>query len=112
MSLTQQVTALIQPGTPNLIIDSFQTTQTVTADPPAPSSDGSTLGFANETEAIGGERDLFAELTSGVGTVELAVNAFNLLPVMQFNTSSGVNGRAVVTWDGDDNDASPTPAMA
>ncbi len=46
-----------------------------------------------------------------MGTVELAVNAFNLLPVMQFNTSSGVNGRAVVTWDGDDNDASPTPAM-
>lgn len=111
ISLTEQVTALIQPGTPNLIIDSFQTTQTVTADPPAPSSDGSTLGFSDETEALGGERDLFAELTSGVGTVELAVNAFNLLPVMQFNTSSGVNGRAVVTWDGDDNDASPTPAM-
>ena len=111
VSLVQRVSGLIAPGSPNLIIDGFQTNQAVTANPPAPSSDGTTLAFPDETEVIGAERDMFAELESGVGTVELLVNPFNLLPVAQFNTSSGVNGRAIITWDGDDADAGPTPTM-
>ena len=111
ISLQQEVSPLINAGTPNLIVDSFQTNQSVTASPPAPSSDGSTLGFADESEVIGAERDLFVELVSGVGEVQLVVNPFNLLEVLQFNSSSGVQGSAVVTWDGDDADANPIPSM-
>ncbi len=111
LSLSEQVSPLIDVSTPNLIIDAFETNQAATADPPAPSSDGSTLGFADETEVIGGERDLFVELESGVGELQLLVNPFNLLEVLQFNASSGVEGSAFITWDGQDADANPTPSM-
>ncbi len=111
VSLGQQVSGLLSPGAPNLLIDSFTTTQTAQATPPAPSSDGSTLVFADESEVIGGERDLFVELISGVGEVELLVNPFGLLPVLQFNSSSGVQGAAIVTWDGQDLNSGPTPDM-
>jgi uncharacterized repeat protein (TIGR01451 family) len=109
-NLTEQASGLIEPGTPNLIIDAFLTNQEVQAVSPAPSSDGSTLAV-DPSEVIGGERDLFVELIAGVGEVQLVVNPFSLLPLLQFNSSSGVQGSASVTWDGSDLDATPTPSM-
>lgn len=101
----------IMPGEPNLIIDAFETNQSVVAMSPAPSSDGSTLTFDDETEVIGAERDMFVSMTSGVGEVELIVNPFNLLPVLQFSSTSGVEGGSILTWDGIDNDPNPIPSL-
>ena len=109
--LQAQASGLIQPGVPNLIIDGFQTSQQVEAAPPPPSSQSNTLAFPNENEVIGAERDLFVELTSGASEVRLRVNPFGLLPVLQFDSTSGVQGRSIVTWDGPDADGNPTPSM-
>ena len=109
--LDEQVSLLQLPGSANLVIDTFDTNQEVVATSPAPASTGGNLTFSNETEVIGGERDILAQLLAGVGEVELIVNPFNLLPVLQYNSSSGVEGRAVVTWDGVDSSSSETPAM-
>lgn len=111
LAIPEQVSNLLSPGTPNLVIDNFATNQQAQAIPPAPASDSSTVAFVNESEVLGAERDLFVELLSGVGEVELVVNPFNLLPVLQFNSSSGVQGSAIVTWDGQDFGANPTPTM-
>ncbi|MEZ6115191.1 MAG: SdrD B-like domain-containing protein [Pirellulaceae bacterium] len=110
VSLAAMTSSLVTPGDVDLLIDSFETNQVVTATSPAPASDGSTLQLTDETEIIGRERDLFAALTSGAGEVDLRVNAFGL-DVLQFDSSSGVVGQSVVTWDGIDNDSNPTPTM-
>ena len=110
-SLPLQVSPLIRPGSVNLVIDQFQTSQTVEASPPPPSSQSNTLAFPNENEVIGAERDLFVELTSGASEVRLRVNPFGLLPVLQFDATSGVQGRSIVTWDGTDGDGNPVPTM-
>jgi uncharacterized repeat protein (TIGR01451 family) len=56
-------------------------------------------------EAIGGERDLLAELTSSYGILQLGANAYGL-PVLEFDSSAAAEGRRLVTWDGNDGDGS------
>ena len=109
--LPDQLSPLILPGVPNLVVDQFLTSQAVEASPPPPSAQSNTLSFPNENEVIGAERDLFVELTSGASEVRLRVNPFGLLPVLQFDATSGVQGRSIVTWDGADGDGSPIPSM-
>ncbi|MCA9214953.1 MAG: PEP-CTERM sorting domain-containing protein [Planctomycetales bacterium] len=102
------VSGLLDPGSPTLMIDDFFQKRSVTADPIGPISTSSLAVPASEV--LGGERDLYVELISGIGDVELRVNPFGE-NVLQFDTSSGVNGRGVVTWDGVDNSGSLKPAM-
>ncbi len=109
--LPEQLSPLLLPGDPNLIVDRFQTSQSVEASPPPPSFQSDTLSFPDETEVIGAERDLYVELISGASEVRLRVNPFGLLPVLQFDATSGVQGRSIVTWDGTDDNGSPIPSM-
>jgi len=110
VALNLRVSSLIRPGDPGLIIDGFQTMQEAEAMPPAPSTAGSVLVLANETEVIGRERDLLVELTSGGSPARLQVNPFGV-QVLQVATDPGAVANFVVTWDGVDGDFGRTPAM-
>jgi hypothetical protein len=103
-----QVSGLLDPARPSLFIDDFEHSRTVIADPIGPISTSSLA--APFSDVIGGERDLYVELMSGIGDIELKVDAFGT-KVLDYSTSSGVNGRAVVTWDGVDNSGSLKPSM-
>ena len=103
-----QVSDLIDPGVPKLMIDDFEHARMVSADPIGPVSTSSIA--IPSAQVLGGERDLYVELISGIGDIELQVNPFGV-SVLQFDTSSGVNGRGVVTWDGVDNSGSLKPSM-
>ena len=111
VTLLEQVSGLLSPGASRLIIDQFETSQQATAMSPVPASDGSTLQFADESEVIGAERDIFVEMNAGIGELRLRVNPFDLNPVLQYDSTSGVEGVATVTWDGIDNDPNLTPSM-
>ncbi|MCG8449394.1 MAG: hypothetical protein MI725_07435, partial [Pirellulales bacterium] len=79
-------------------IDGFTTLQVVQATPPLPASDPASL---LDGSVLGGERDLFVELTSAdnvVSSVTLASNGGKLY----FASGSGVTGTAKVVWDGVD----------
>ena len=103
VDLAQQVSGLVE-FVPQLIIDSFETTQTTAAFPPPVSNDQSALAFPNEVEVLGGERDLAVELQSGTSEVQLRVNPFGLSDVLIFDSSAGTVGTREVTWDGQDAD--------
>ena len=79
-------------------IDGFSSFQTVQATPPLPASEpASQLDGA----VLGGERDLYVELTSSenpVSSVSLASSGGKLY----FASGSGVTGTAKVVWDGVD----------
>ncbi len=95
-------------GTTNLTIDDFTTAQTVSVDRLV--SDVGTVsgdGVVDDVGITGGEQDLRVEVTAGVGNVT-ALSAFNngSAVVLSLSSASGVNGRMVATWDGDDNDGS------
>ncbi len=58
----------------------------------------------SRSEAIGGERDLFVNLTSATGEIRLGVNS--LSPnVLSFDALSNGNGVRRISWDGFDGDA-------
>jgi hypothetical protein len=96
------ITAADADGTLGGSIDSFDvTTQTVEVSSLVPTSNSDSVAAS---EAIGGERDMFVELSSGVGDVEMRVRHLNR-PLLSFSADSGAEGRGVVTWDGPDNDA-------
>ena len=99
-----QVSSLITPGAPNLIIDNFDNNQGVTAD-----TYTSTLSDPLAV-VLGVERDMYVRLVSGVGQVGLRSNAFGVA-VLQYDTTSGVVGHGIITWDGVDMSASPTPSL-
>ena len=103
VQLQQQVSSAIV-FEPQLIIDTFETTQATAAFPPPVSSDESSLTFPNENEAIGAERDLAVELQAGTSEVQLRVNPFGLDDVLIFDSSAGTAGTREVTWDGVDAD--------
>gem|GEM_PF-2161298 len=100
VDLPQAVSDLIECE-PQLIIDTFVTTQTTIAVPPPVSMDQNAL-TVNASEAIGGERDLAVELSAGTSEVQLRVNPFGLDDVLLFDSSAGTVGERVVTWDGVD----------
>ena len=61
-------------------------------------------------EAIGNERDLFVRWLGGTGKAALNVSPYGG-EMLQYETDAGVVGSAIVTWDGRDGSASPTPSM-
>lgn len=106
--LAGQVSGLLKPGVPTMLIDGFTNTQMVKANSMTP--------VATSTSAdpgagiLGGERDMYVQLTAGIGEVQLRSNAFGV-QILQYDTSSGVIGRAIITWDGKDMLATPTPSL-
>ena len=90
------VTSANVQGVSGLSIDSFTTNQLVDA-----SSIGVTTAASSiaAPEALGGNRDLFAQLTSAVGEVSLNANAFGQ-HVLEYNSSATGSGTRIITWDG------------
>lgn len=93
-------------GSTNLTIDDFTAVQSVTATRSA--MDVGTVSNSAVVDAgsiEGGELDLLVEVTSAVGDVR-ARSGFNngSTMVLKLSSDSGVNGRMIATWDGDDND--------
>lgn len=93
-------------GSTNITVDDFTATQDITAtrtmaDPGAVSNDD----FVEDAGISGGEQDLFVEVTAGIGDVR-ARSGFNngSATVLNLESGSGVNGRVIVTYDGDDDD--------
>ncbi len=103
-----QVSSLLMPGTPSLLIDSFRNAQKVVADPLTPIA---TSTISDPTaDVLGQERDIHVSLLLGIGEVKMRSNAFGV-EVLQYDTSAGVLGQGVVTWDGVDLSASLTPSL-
>jgi len=88
-------------GVQGTVFDTFDTAQTVVANAPVGTTASSSLAAA---EAIGGERDLLAEVTMAAGgfdNVEVAAGSSRL----SFNPTFDAAGRYLTTWDGPDGDA-------
>ncbi len=102
ISLTFRVSGPIVPGQADVVIDEFGTTQIARVVPPPPSSEGSVLGFSDEAEVIGAERDLQVELLSGQTDVTLLVDGANAGGQLGFEVLPGSIGSRLITWDGVD----------
>jgi uncharacterized repeat protein (TIGR01451 family) len=84
-------------GVANTSIDSFSsTTQYVSGSLHAGKTGGSATAAS---EALGGYRDLYVQLTSPVGSVSLGANA-DVPGALDFASGSASNGLYWVTWDG------------
>ncbi len=95
------ITAQDAAGAPGAPIDSYDiTTQTVQASSLGPTSASSSVAAA---ESLGGERDLFVELTQGSGRIELLANSF-APGMLTYASDPAAVGRRVITWDGADGD--------
>ncbi|MEM9659879.1 MAG: hypothetical protein AAF961_16065, partial [Planctomycetota bacterium] len=81
-------------------IDGFDTVQKVEAEPPLPSSEPSAL---RDAAVLGGERDLFVQLTDGVDQFS-SVSLWGGGGMMRLASGSTVTGDAKIVWDGVDGD--------
>lgn len=97
------VSALEAMGSTNITIDNF------VADLALPDA---TLGSPQSDTVdagtiAGGELDLFAQVTAGAGDlgVESGFSNSAARTVLSFESGSGINGRVVATYDGNDGDA-------
>ena len=95
------ISAAEAEGAIGMTIDGFTSTQIVTASPPLPSSDPSSL---LDTAVMGGERDMFVELTEGTNPL-WRVALVSGGGTLQLASDSSVTGSATITWDGADGDA-------
>ena len=98
-----QTVVVTSPDTTVGNIDTFMTPQTVVASSAGPTSAANSIAAS---EALGGNRDLTAEIVSGSGTFTLASNQFGT-PGLQFNSTVGADGDGTVAWDG----PNATPAV-
>lgn len=90
--------SLQTPGDIGYLIDEFEITQSVIADPLSVSRTDSISGPA--ASIIGGTRDLYLEIMGGSADGKLRANPFSLNSNLQLDMAAGVTGRGVVTWDG------------
>ncbi|RIK75620.1 MAG: hypothetical protein DCC67_15055 [Planctomycetota bacterium] len=95
------VTAEDADGAIGPAIDDFNSTQVADAAPPLPASESSTLDDSN---VMGGERDLFVELTDGTD-VWSSVSLISGGGFLRLASGSMVQGNAKVVWDGQDGSA-------
>lgn len=107
-SFAAEVSGVIATANPNLIIDTFRNSQSSKASPSIPVATSSLN--APSSDVLGVERDLYVKPMDGLGEIELRVNAFGK-EVLQYDTTSGVMGTGIITWDGVDGTADPTPSM-
>ena len=85
-------------------IDTFDVTTQVVVASTSPGNSNPDFDSAASPEAVGGSRDLFVELTSPTGRVEILVN--DTSPgIVEFGALGTSTGTRVITWDGPDGDA-------
>lgn len=98
---TVTITPAQAAGTADTSIDTFDTTaQVVTADIVTPTVSSAVAA----TEALGAERDLFVNLTSGSGSIELSADT-STPNVLEFIASTTGTGSRIITYDGADGNA-------
>ena len=90
------VSDLIDAGQLSVVLDSFDSQQSVEANPLVLTD---TLSMA-DSAVIGGERDLHVEHMSGPAEATLRSNPYGLDDVLEFSHSAGNIAVATVTWDG------------
>lgn len=95
------ITALESEGTVGQTIDGFDSNQIAVAVPPLPTSDNSTH---DDSHVMGGERDLFVELTAGTDIFS-SVSLISGGGYLRLASGSMVTGNAKIVWDGQDNNA-------
>ena len=83
------------------VIDGFTTDQDVEATPPLPSSDPSQL---LDSSVLGGQRDLYVELTEGTDR-RAGVSLVSGDGLMRLASDAAVTGNAKIVWDGIDDSA-------
>ncbi len=108
--IVAKMSGLLEPGRPGMIIDTFLITQSLVASPLSRNR-SSMVAARNENQILGYQRDAYLEYRGGIAELELRANPFSLDTNLHFDTSAGVTGMAVVTWDGMDDSAGMTPAM-
>lgn len=100
--VTVTITGSQAAGVMGTSIDSFNSTdQTVTASGTSGTTANSSIAAP---EAVGGERDLFVELTSTATSISIDVAA-TAQQLMEFSASATATGTRTITWDGADGDA-------
>jgi uncharacterized repeat protein (TIGR01451 family) len=82
-------------------IDDFETTQLVTAKPPLPSSQNSSQ---IDSGVMGGERDMYVELTQGTDPFS-SVSLISAAGLLRLASDTTVTGNAKIVWDGVDGNA-------
>jgi uncharacterized repeat protein (TIGR01451 family) len=82
-------------------IDDFETTQVVKAAPPLPSSQNSTKV---DSGVMGGERDMYVELTQGNDPFS-SVSLISAAGLLRLASDTTVTGNAKIVWDGVDGNA-------
>ncbi len=92
--------SFVTPGDVRFVIDSFDLTQSVIANPVS-GARMSSIGDGG-TGVLGGHRDLYLDVLAGPAEARLRVNPFSLNSNLQIDMSAGVSGMASITWDGVD----------
>ncbi|MFV2068418.1 MAG: SdrD B-like domain-containing protein, partial [Pirellulales bacterium] len=95
------ITTTEAEGVAGPTIDGFTTGQVVEARTPLPSSQPSSLADPN---VLGGERDLFVELTDSTSPIA-AVSLMSDGGLLHLASNSGATGNAKIVWDGADANA-------
>jgi hypothetical protein len=106
--LPGSVSRRLTPSQISLMIDAFDNNQEVRTNPKILA--GTSTLSDPVSGVLGRERDLYVRLLEGVGDVKLRSNAFGVA-VLQYDTTAGVIGEGVITWDGVDSSASPVPSL-
>lgn len=88
-------------GATGPLVDDFETTQVVTAAPPLPSSQNSVQA---DSGVIGGERDMYVELTQGNDPFS-SVSLVSAAGLLRLASDTTVTGNAKIVWDGIDGNA-------
>lgn len=88
---------------PGTTIDSFATSQSLSAvEDGTAATTGTDQGVVDGTGILGGERDVVVTITDGTGFLDVDIGSGQL----QHSQTSPVKGTTLVTYDGNDNDAS------
>ena len=91
------ITAAELAGVTGVVIDSFSTTtQTAGAAYPSGTTGSS---YSTATDAVGGARDMFVQLTSAHGSVSLGADS-TTPDALDFSTGPGAVGIGQITWQG------------
>ena len=99
------ITAAEADGAVGPTIDGFTTEQIVTVSPPLPASDPSTQ---LDSDVMGGERDMYVELTQGTNPL-WRVALVSGGGILQLASDSSVTGTAKIVWDGVDGSQAVNP---
>ena len=96
--LPEAVSDLVEPAAPTTLIDDFDLSQSISFSGVVGDSTSDTESTGSS--ALGSNRTISAEITSGSGTMSVEINPLGSRATMQFNPGVGVSGFASSRWDG------------